>query len=385
MALTDPIGVDLARRIVDYGLTADDLGPRRYGIRGEIRARADLALPWPAGLEPRPYDLEHEPDTTDPLPRADVLVITWTVAEMLALADTLTPGVNPRTRWYRYARDFESYLPEIRNGAPARFARRLGSYYLTRIGSKRVLCFKSELHLNQDGVVTGAGTATLPVARMLEQMYREVRPEKVITVGTAGGTLAGAELGDVMVTRAAAFRCTREFRNEAFNGRTYVSPITIKRKHLAEALELMQVHAEELIEPDFGPPTEFYDLPGGNLPGHVNQPSILIDGDDFPRRLPMLTTDFFEFGTSTNGLDELGCGVEMGDAVFGLVAERLGDDAAPWLVIRNASDPRINGHLPNDRPGALDMQAHWAVWYYEAFGYWTSVNSAIVTWSQIAP
>jgi hypothetical protein len=30
----------------------------------------------------------------------------------------------------------------------------------------------------------------------------------------------------------------------------------------------------------------------------------------------MLTTDFFEFGTSTNGLDQLGCGVEMGDAVF---------------------------------------------------------------------
>ena len=55
------------------------------------------------------------------------------------------------------------------------------------------------------------------------------------------------------------------------------------------------------------------------------------------------------------------------------------------LVIRNASDPRINGNLPVGPPSALDMQAHWAVWYYEAFGYWTSVNSAIATWSQIAP
>ena len=59
--------------------------------------------------------------------------------------------------------------------------------------------------------------------------------------------------------------------------------------------------------------------------------------------------------------------------------------ARRWLIIRNASDPRINGNLPQGPPLALNMQAHWAVWYYEAFGYWTSVNSAIATWSQIAP
>ena len=74
----------------------------------------------------------------------------------------------------------------------------------------------------------------------------------------------------------------------------------------------------------------------------------------------------------------------MGDAVFGLIDERRGGTGPKWLVIRNASDPRINGNLPVGPPSAVDMQAHWAVWYYEAFGYWTSVNSAIVTWSQIA-
>jgi len=107
---------------------------------------------------------------------ADVLVVTWTAAEVLALADTLTPGVNPRTRWYRYARNFESYLPEIRSGAPARFANRLGSYYPTTIGSKKVLCVKSELHMNQDSVKTGAGTATLPVARLASQTFHRRHP-----------------------------------------------------------------------------------------------------------------------------------------------------------------------------------------------------------------
>ncbi len=381
---TDPVGVDLARRIYDYGLTADDLGPRRHGRAATTKSRAPLAIDWPAGLEPVPQELATEPDVTDPLPRADVLVITWTVAELLALADVLTPGVNPRTRWYRYARNFDDYLPEIRSGAPARQARRLGSYYPTRIGTKSVLCVKSELHLNQDGVTTGAGTATLPVARFIEQMYDEVKPKLVITVGTAGGTLPQAELGDVMITRAVKFRCTKEFRNEPFRDRAYRSTATIRRKHLATALDLMRAHADQLTEPDFGPPTEFYDFPGPNLPGHVNTPSILIEGTDFPRGLPMLTTDYFEFGTSTNGLEQIGCGVEMGDAAFGLVAERRGSTSPKWLVIRNASDPRINGNLPQGPPSSLDMQAHWAVWYYEAFGYWTSVNSAIATWSQIA-
>ena len=32
MASVDPVGVDLARRIYDYGLTADDFGPRQFGL-----------------------------------------------------------------------------------------------------------------------------------------------------------------------------------------------------------------------------------------------------------------------------------------------------------------------------------------------------------------
>ncbi len=381
----DPLDIDPTRRIVDYGITTEDYGPRLHGSAAEAKARRILALRWPIGLDPTPFELPAEPAPGDPLPRADVLVITWTIAEMLALADVLTPGVNPRTRWYRYDRAFEEYLPEIRNGAPARFAERLGSYYPTKIGSKSVLCFKSELHPNQDGVTTGAGKATLPLARLIEQLYTEVRPKLVITVGTAGGTLPTAELGDVMVTRVVQFRCSKEFRNEPFNGVKYVSRAAIKRKHLATAIELLQVHAAELTEPDFGPPTKFYDFPGPLIAGVVNTPTILIDGTDFPKHLPMLTTDFFEFGTSSNGLEAHGCGVEMGDAVFGLVGEKLGAAGPKWLVIRNASDPQINGDLPAGPPSSRNMQAHWAVWYYETFGYWTSVNSAIVAWSQIAP
>jgi hypothetical protein len=381
----DPIGIDLARRIYDFGLTADDLGPRQYGTAALSKARRSLGLDWPDGLEPTPTELAQEPDTGDRLPKADVLVVTWTIAEMLALADVLTPGVNPRTRWYRYDRFFaDQYLPLIRNGAPSRFANRLGSYYPTRIKTKKVLCVKSELHLNQDGKKTGAGTATLPVAKFVRRLIDEVSPSLVITVGTAGGTLDDAKLGDVMITRAAQFRLSQEFKLETFANEKYASPGTIKKKHLEKATELMQTHADQLVEPDLGPPTKFFDWNGPLVPGVTNTPKILVESRDFPQGHPMLTTDYFEFGTSSNGLGDKGCGVEMGDAVFGMVAKELADDAPKWLVIRNASDPQINGDLPRGA-GGRDMQAHWAVWYYETYGYWTSVNSAIATWAMIAP
>lgn len=376
--------VELARRIIDYGTTPIDLGPRPRGREAMAIPRAALALDWPAGLEPTAEEIVPEPATSDPLPGADYLVVTWTAAECEALADVLTPGV-PRARWYRYDRKFEEYLPKIRKGAPSRMANRLGSWFPTMIGDRKAICFKSELHLNQDGVRTGAGRATLPVADLFEQLMDEVRPKLVITVGTAGATFPDHELGDVVVTRAAKFRVTKEFANEPFAGKTFKCDMVVPDEHLGTAKMLMKSHAARLEEPACGPPTKRYVLAGGGepplVPGVANDPDIKIDGRDFKAFHPMLTTDFFEFGNSANRLHRQGCGVEMGDAALGLVAKRLGAAAPNWLVIRNISDPLINADLPTE---PVDMQVHWAVWYYESYGYWTSVNSAIVTWAMIA-
>jgi hypothetical protein len=381
---SDP--TELAKYLIEYGKDQSDDADR--SPIPDASLLANLNLQFPAGLAPTPTELDVEPATSDPLPQADVLVVTWTVAEVEALADTLTPGFS-RRNWYRYDRFFlERYINQIRNGAPALSARRLGSYFPTRIGGKRVLCFKSELHLNQDGKPTGEGTATLPVADLFRQLIAEVRPRLVITVGTAGATF-DHQLGDVMITRAAKFRLAREFRNEDFNHRSYRSDFVIPTTHLSTGRELMKEHKDQLIEPAFGPPTLKYRLNEQVplIPTPVRDfPQFRIDGADFPEFLPMLTTDFFEFGTSENGLQNEGCGVEMGDAVLGMVIERMqeaGEQAPQWLVIRNASDPQINGRLP-DQPRNRNMQAHWAVWYYETYGYWTSVNSAIATWAMIA-
>jgi hypothetical protein len=402
--MPEPQFEDPGRRIIDFGLTEDDLGPRQPPTLAPL---IDLGLPFPPGEAPDPRPLQDEPATDDPLPRADVLVVTWTVAEHNALADVLTPGVG-RNSWYRYARDFAAYLPEIRNGAPARAAQRLGSYFPTRVADKNLLCVKSELHLNQDSVRTGDGTATLPVKRFFRQMIDEVKPALVITVGTAGATfpptgsvkVAGMtcsphELGDVMITRGAKFRLSQEFKNEPFATTGYqCTTFDIPTARLEASKQLLAVNAANLVEPSFGVPTRKYNLPS-LVAGFNNAPDFHIDGRDFPEFHPMLTTDSFEFGTSKNGLEQHGCGVEMGDAVLGMVVDEMrGQGLSPpdWLVIRNASDPQINGDLPGgDNPAvpprmrrALNMQAHWAVWYYEAYGYWTSVNSAIAAWAMTA-
>ncbi|WP_269939256.1 phosphorylase family protein [Arthrobacter sp. HY1533] len=379
----------LSRQVIDFSPTIVEppveveqvqrdgvlLGVALRGVAGALAHR------WPAGLAPTPVD-DPGVDPAAPLPPADYVVIAWTVAEARALANVLTPGINPATRFHSYTHNYDALLPTIRAGAPARGAKRLASWDRTSIAGKSVLVMKSELHLNQDSISTGDGTATLPVAELFRQIIGEAQPRLVITTGTAGGTLADAELGDVVVTRAARFRLADEFRNEPFNGVLYKSPGEIPPTQLGAASALLDVATGRLKEPDFGPPTKRYPF-GALLPGFANAPRLLCDGMDFAEYLPILTTDYFEFGTSTNNLGDEGCGVEMGDAVLGLVAEELGAAAPRWLVVRNASDPPINGALPTS-PHVPDMQAHWAVFYYEQYGYWTSVNSALACWAVIA-
>jgi hypothetical protein len=376
----------LARQVITYGTTEADLHLGVHKVDREALAppmnatllsvQHDLAPHWPAGTVPTPQPPAVRPSPDDPLPPADYVVITWTVPEQQALADVLAPGVS-RTDWVAYARDWETrYKPFIRSGAPALAAGRMASYLPVTVAGRSVLLIKSELHLNQDGKRLPDGSESLPVRNLFAQIIQEVGPKLVITTGTAGGTLDQTNLGDVLVTRAAQFRCRSEFKHAPFANAAYHSDFAIPTGRMADATALIQLHAAQLTEPAMGPPTIRYNH-GAVQPGLTNTPKISVEGVDFPEGLPILTTDYFEYGTSTNHLGEAGCGVEMGDAVLGLVCDGLGQDAPRWLVVRNASDPPINGNLPT----TPDVQSMWAVWFYQQYGYWTSVSSALTCWA----
>jgi hypothetical protein len=99
---------------------------------------------------------------------------------------------------------------------------------------------------------------------------------------------------------------------------------------------------------------------------------------------PILTTDWFEYGTTVNRLDRWGAGVEMGDAALGLAVKELPVGHRPhWAIVRNMSDPVINGALPA-KEFHLNEQTTWAVAFYTGYGLYTSINGALATWAIVA-
>lgn len=370
---------EIARYLLSRGIDPETsaIDPERMLIN--IGSGHDID--FPDGLAPTPAPIDPAPGPTDALPEADVVVITWTVDELAGLAHVLTPKVSP-DHWYRYARNFDQFAPKIRPAAPAANAKRLGSYLPTVVGSQQVLCMKSELHLNQDGVKTGEGTATLPVKDFFLQIIAEAKPSLVLTIGTAGSVFESFGLGDVVITRSAKFRCHNEFRNEAFNGQSYRSDWEIPGGRFSDAERIMRTLSSELDEPPFAPPTKRYRYDGAPITSPGNQPQIRLDGRDMPEFHPILTTDYFEYGTTANRLDKEGAAVEMGDAALGLACTEL-DSPPHWAVVRNMSDPTINGDLPA-KEFPINEQTTWAVGYYTAYGRWTSTLGALATWGLIA-
>ena len=66
------------------------------GLRAAAKAVAPFPFAYPDGLAPVPRPLATPPASDAPMPAADVLVVTWTAAEKMALADTFTRGGRGR-------------------------------------------------------------------------------------------------------------------------------------------------------------------------------------------------------------------------------------------------------------------------------------------------
>src|SRR5277367_1252652 len=346
---------DLRRHI----LTFDSENPSTYSPHtlppaGVMEAVTRTPIPWPVGEAPTPTPMAKVPSPNDPLPQADYVVVTWTVEEAKALADTLTPGNPSQTSWYDYAHNFTTeYVPIIRKGAPSYNNKRLGSYFLTTIAGKKVLCMKSELHLSQDG-------PKMPIAKLWAQIIAEAKPKLIITTGTAGGIGAKVVLGDVLSAKSVRFDCLKSFKSQPFHNAIYAcSKLTYKSTAVAQKLFLANT---------------------AHLPASTRAPQIFTKPASAMPVPDVVTTDFFAFDDSANdyGLQGLGGTVEMGDAVLGLVISQMTTGAPKWAAIRNASDPEI------DSTGLTVKQAaNKAGQIYEKYGYWTTIPSAITCWSVI--
>jgi nucleoside phosphorylase len=342
--------LDLTAHIINFD--SDDFSTHQYfTIRTPRRVLSPI--PWPAGEQPAPHKLSsHSSDK--PLPPCDVLIVTWTVEEAKALSDVLTPGFNSKTGWYSYTKNFDSYKPMLTARSPAKKSNRLGSYFVTKIKNKTVLCFKSELHMSTDGI-------ELPVQKLWQQIIPESAAGTVITTGTAGGIGTNANLGDVAISGKVRFDCTKTFKKQPFAQEAFVAKTPLRiPKNTAVTKALLAANRNQL--PVDSPAPAFFD-----------------DTDSYTKVPGIVTTDFFAFDNKqdTYKLQELGSAVEMGDAVLAMVVNGITQNSPAWICVRNASDPQIKDDV------SLEEQKKKAAQIYEQYGYWTTVCSAIACWALV--
>ena len=347
---------DLQREIIDF----DSEGPEGQAFMAFTTATGlsrFTDIPWPKSLAPK-TDARARKGPAGALPKADVLVVTWTVDEGHALSRVLTPGKDSRNDYLSYKHNFGTIRKKLRKGCPALQAGRLGAYWTTTIGTKKVVVFKSDSHMSQDTKKAPTGNETLPNEDVWLQIIQETQPKLVITTGTAGGIGKTCEVGDVVVSPIIRFDCQNWLKKEPYHAATYKdgAPVT---NYFAKAKTLFKANS-------------------GQLPKDNGRPPKIIRATS--ARAAVVTTDFFGFDTSDDhyGLQGLGAVSEMGDAILGLVGQRMGKSAPPWIAVRNVSDPQIKSE------GTLRQQAQTAAQIYKGYGRWSTVCSAIVCWALIA-
>jgi nucleoside phosphorylase len=342
---------DFAREVIDFDSEASE-GFQFFAFSKATGLSRFVDIPWPSSLAPKTGKTAGA-GAGAALPRADVLIVTWTVDEGHALSRVLTPGKDSHNDYQPYTHNWSTLSGLFRKGAPADAVQRLGTFWTTSIGGKSVVVFKSDSHMSQDG-------PKFPNLNVWQQIIAEVQPRLVITTGTAGGIGAGAQVGDVVVSPIVRFDCLSKFKAKPFHADHY-SSAPANTKHFAKATKLFSANAQQLPPDNVRPPKIIVAKPGS-------------------LKSAVLTTDFFGFDTSNDHykLQGLGSVCEMGDAVLGLAASTMGAQAPKWLAIRNVSDPQIKSE------GTLRQQAAVAAQIYKGFGRWSSVCSAIVCWASVA-
>jgi len=315
-------------------------------------------------------------DANAPLPQADIVVMTWTIAEWAALDHvfcdydremTLTDarGHEWRDGWQPYSRGYyaiRQYMEDVyktyQGGAPSLPDESWGQFRMVGINGLRVLLVKSAMHLAQDG--TG-----LPLRKFVARICEEAAPKLLLSIGTAGGVREEDALGCALITNQACFHLIKEFSNAEFNATTVQSQWTPKTQLLAEAqARALQVPGYPLypVSPQYPEGSRIApDTPDSRL-------KVVTEA-------PIITTDAFLFGTTRNELQQYGCIVEMDDAVVGMTCR---EKAIPFGFVRNVSDPVIDARLPKE------VQNAWAGYIYQERGLFTSYNGALAAWALIA-
>jgi nucleoside phosphorylase len=334
-------------------------------------------IEWQAIGQQAPKLIPHTPTDKDaPLPKADVVVITWTTAEWAALdhvfcnSQTALPyyydeHADWSNSWIFYSRAYESIAPTLPKTAPSLTHRAWGRYRLVSINNQTVLLFKSDMHLSTDG-------KQLPLRQLIQQIIEDSHPSLLLTIGTAGGARPEDNLGATNITNRAYFDLDGDFAQYDFNHKTFASAWKPPRKLLGRVSKLLMKPPVTMVElQKLAAKIEGYTLKQ-LLNAEINpanlEPKINV------LKLPVLTTNGYGIGTTAGKFSDYSC-LEMDDAVIGMVAAQ---NKTRFGSVRNISDPVVNKNLP------AETQKKWSGAIYGTFGLYTSFNGALAAWAVIA-
>lgn len=352
--------LDVDDIILNYDPAAPHPRFQAMGLEAALEPAAlPQPVPWPKSAAPAPAPLDATPAPTDDLSQFygyDAVIVTWTAAEASALAALLSPGY-PTAQWYEYRHDVASYIPLVtgakapfndKSSEMARYYHSLGLYFPCTIGAKRVLLFKSGLHLDYDGPAT-------PVQRLMEEIAQAVAPKMFITTGTGGGIGANVKLGDVVIAGTVRFDCQTQFKSESWASASYATSSLPAGALAALTPALTGVNAAKIPNARANP--EFFSGAAGTI----------------------VTTDFFAFDDSTDHykLQGLGQACDMGDAMVANALQNF--PQIKFYAIRNASDPQI----PNPENN-ITKASQQAAQIYAKYGGLTTAASVLASWAVIS-
>ena len=305
------------------------------------------------------------------LPAADVIVITWAEAEWAALEHVFCNSATSMSYSARNTGSWSGWVKYDQGATSTQGWDYWGYYRLVKVGSKTVMLFKSNTHLDYPG--------EKELSQMISNFIQHSKPQLILSIGTAGGAQTGDHIGTVNVVHA---------------GTMYESgkPQSQWPKYSNQWSANWNIISEQGFKKLLFPvPTTTSDLEGicsqfnsfYNTKYSLNELNVnnLNMGDASPAinnmtgaGTALLTTDSFVVATSAGNLSAFAC-VEMDDAV---IAEVCASKHTAFGFVRNISDPVQNSALPQE------AQGNWGSAIYDAYGIYTSYNGALAAWAIIA-
>jgi hypothetical protein len=246
-----------------------------------------------------------------------------------------------------------------------------GEWRLVEIGSSTVMLFKSNTHLDFPGQTY--------LADMIKMLIADVKPNLILSIGTAGGAETGDHVGTVRAVSAGTLYAAgvapgkwsvyknswagtdTVLNNAGFSKLLFPVPTT------ASDLESLVTQFNTYYKTSYS----LSDLDPDGLNSGDSSPKI---SDQTGGATSLLTTPTFVVGTTAGDYQKYIC-IEMDDAIIGEVCEAAGTS---FGFVRNISDPVQNSAL------TPTIQGNWGSTIYDTYGIYTSYNGALAAWAMLA-